>query len=164
MFSFLSLKRKFLMGHSRPLFRYFVFSIQLTLGKRKLYINIGSWLDSNRGPIVPKATALPNWATTTTLIRNLLGFKSNSGIEQSKKGSTVEATNQVILPPDWSNIHPRLLGRDVFKPCLRPGYFLLQLSNCILDTWMLLTGARVQYHWWPQVGSAALIKKTGLKS
>ena len=34
-------------------------------------------------------------------------------------------------------------GRSRFKPCLRPGYFLLQLSDRILETWMLLTRVRV---------------------
>ena len=27
-----------------------------------------------------------------------------------------------------------LLGRRRFKPCLGPGYFLLQLSDCMLET------------------------------
>ena len=110
MFSFLSLKRKFLMGHSRPLFRYFVFSIQLTLGKRKLYINIGSWLDSNRGPIVPKATALPNLATTTTLIRKLLGFKSKSGIEQSKRGAQLKQLTKLYCHLIDPTFIPDFLG------------------------------------------------------
>ena len=33
---------------------------------------------------------------------------------------------------------------------LEPGYFLLQLSNCMMETCMLLAGVRVHEHWWPQ--------------
>ena len=37
-----------------------------------------------------------------------------------------------------SPIHPRLLtGKVKFKPCQRPGYFLLQLSDCMMETCML---------------------------
>ena len=39
-----------------------------------------------------------------------------------------------------SPIHPRLLGRDGFKPSLRPGYFLLQSPDCMMETCMLLMG------------------------
>ena len=49
-----------------------------------------------------------------------------------------------------SPIHPRLLMRVRFKPSFRPGYFLLQLSNCTMETCMLLVGVRVHEHWWPQ--------------
>ena len=35
-----------------------------------------------------------------------------------------------------------------FKPCFGPGYFLLQLSNCMMETCMLgFAGARVHEHW-----------------
>ena len=33
---------------------------------------------------------------------------------------------------------------------LEPGYFLLQLSNCMMETCMLLAGVSVHEHWWPQ--------------
>ena len=42
-------------GHSRPLFLFFVFSMQLIVGTDKIY----KWPDSNRGSLVSKATALP---------------------------------------------------------------------------------------------------------
>ena len=52
----------------------------------------------------------------------------------------------LIAPP----IRPRLLGQGRFKPCLRPGYFLLLLSDCMMETFMLLVGVRVHEHWWHQ--------------
>ena len=45
---------------------------------------------------------------------------------------------------------PRLLGQSQFKPCLWPGYFLLQSADCMLETCMLLAGERIHEHWWPQ--------------
>ena len=46
--------------------------------------------------------------------------------------------------PDCSPIsHPKHRGRGRFKACLGPDYFLLQLSDCILETCMLLAGVRV---------------------
>ena len=48
------------MGHSRPLFLYFrLFNTQLTVNKCSILINFCRWLDSNRGPLVSEATALP---------------------------------------------------------------------------------------------------------
>ena len=48
------------MGHSRPLFLYFhLFNPQLTGNKCSIYIIFCQWLDSNRGPLVSEATALP---------------------------------------------------------------------------------------------------------
>ena len=44
-------------GHSRPLLFIFVFSIQLIINKCS--IKFCQWLESNRGPLVSKATALP---------------------------------------------------------------------------------------------------------
>ena len=52
-------------------------------------------------------------------------------------GSTGEATDQDMLSPVCSPIHPRLLGRG------RPGYFLMWLSDCMMETCMLQTGVRV---------------------
>ena len=49
----------FLMCHSRPLFLYFRFSIQLTIGKQMFYIKSCWWLDSNRRPLEFEATTLP---------------------------------------------------------------------------------------------------------
>ena len=46
--------------------------------------------------------------------------------------STSEATDQECLHLICSPIHPRLLGQCRFKPCLRPGYFLLGLSDCMI--------------------------------
>ena len=46
------------MGHSRPLILYFrLFNTQLTI--TKCSIIFCRWLDSNRGPLVSEATALP---------------------------------------------------------------------------------------------------------
>ena len=48
------------MGHSRPLFLYFrLFNTQLTVYKCSILINFCRWLNSNRGPLVSEATALP---------------------------------------------------------------------------------------------------------
>ena len=50
------------MGNPRPLFLYFrLFNTQLTVNKCSIYIYIifCRWLDSNRGPLVSEATALP---------------------------------------------------------------------------------------------------------
>ena len=41
--------------------------------------------------------------------------------------STGEATDQDMLAPDCSPIHPRLLGQSRFKTCLRPGYFTVMV-------------------------------------
>ena len=46
------------MGQSRPLFLYFrLFNTQLTVNKCSIIF--GRWLDSNRGPLVSEAIALP---------------------------------------------------------------------------------------------------------
>ena len=58
-------------------------------------------------------------------------------------GSIGGATDQDLLAPDFSPIHRRLLGRGRFKPCLRPSFFLLQLSHCMMETCMLLAGVMV---------------------
>ena len=36
-----------------------------------------------------------------------------------------------------------------FEPCLRSGYFLLLLSECMMATCILLASVRVHEHWWP---------------
>ena len=46
--------------------------------------------------------------------------------------------------------HPRLFWQSRSNPCLRPGFFLLQLQDCMLETCMLLAGLRVHELWWPQ--------------
>ena len=51
-----------------------------------------------------------------------------------------------MLAPDLLPIHPRHLGQGRFKPCFGPGYFLLQLSNYMMETCMLLAGVRVHLH------------------
>ena len=55
---------------------------------------------------------------------------------------TGEATDQDMLVPDCSPIHPGLLRQGRFKLCLRPGYFLSRLKGC-----MLLAGVRVHEDW-----------------
>ena len=48
------------MGHSRPLFLYFrLFNTQLTVNKCSIKIIFWRLLDSNYGPLVSEATALP---------------------------------------------------------------------------------------------------------
>ena len=64
-------------------------------------------------------------------------------------GSTGEAIDQYMLAPKCSPIHPRLLRQSRFKTCLRPGYFLLQSSDCMLETCMQLAGVRVHKDWRP---------------
>ena len=56
-------------------------------------------------------------------------------------GSTGEATDQDMLAPDLLPHPPQT------SSCFEPGYFLLQLSNCMMETCMLLAGVRVQEHW-----------------
>ena len=52
---------------------------------------------------------------------------------------------------EWSKILTSLVTRvcikSWFKSCLRPGSFLLWLSDCILETYMLLALVRVHEHW-----------------
>ena len=59
-------------------------------------------------------------------------------------GNRAEVTDQDILAPDCSPIHPKLLEQSRFKPCLWPGCFLLRLSDCLSKACMLLAGLRVQ--------------------
>ena len=40
--------------------------------------------------------------------------------------TTIGSTDQDMLASDCSPIHPRLIRQGRFKPCLLPGYFLLQ--------------------------------------
>ena len=47
-------------------------------------------------------------------------------------GNTGEATDTDMLAPDCS--HPRLLGQSMFRCYLRPGYFLFQSYNSMLET------------------------------
>ena len=47
------------MGHSRPLFFYFRFFNTIQLTENKCSIKICRRLDSNRGPMISEATALP---------------------------------------------------------------------------------------------------------
>ena len=42
-----------------------------------------------------------------------------------------ETTDHNMLAPDWSPVHLRLVGQSRFKPCLWPGYFLLQPKDCM---------------------------------
>ena len=51
------------------------------------------------------------------------------------------------IHPRHSPIHPRHFWQGRFKTCFGPSYFLLQLSNCMMETCMLLAGVRVHEHW-----------------
>ena len=42
---------------------------------------------------------------------------------------------------------PRTSWARRSKPCFRPSYFQLQLSNCMMETCKLLAGVRVHEHW-----------------
>ena len=45
-------------------------------------------------------------------------------------------------------VNERFEHETEIKPCLRPGfYFLLQSSDCMMETHMLLSGMRVHEHW-----------------
>ena len=73
------------MGHSRPLFLYFrLFNTQLTVNKCSIYINFCRWLDSNRGPLVSEATALPtephNHCPGAVMVVHLLLLKCSMGV------------------------------------------------------------------------------------
>ena len=51
-------------------------------------------------------------------------------------------------------ISEQLWSKTYFKPfkrCLRSGYFLLLLQDFMLGTCMLLAGVRVHEHWWRQL-------------
>ena len=48
----------------------------------------------------------------------------------------------IILATDCTSVHLRLLGLSRFKPCLGPGYFLLQSKGFMLETCMLLAGVK----------------------
>ena len=55
------------MGHSRPLFLYFVFSIQLTVYN----VQYKFCRDSNRGHLVSEATALPTEPQPFPYLKNV---------------------------------------------------------------------------------------------
>ena len=59
----------------------------------------------------------------------------------------------------WHPIHLRNLRQSRFKPCLGPGYFQKQLSDCMLETCMLLAGVRVHEHGDPEWGGSGGLKK-----
>ena len=61
--------------------------------------------------------------------------------------ATGEANDQDILAPDCSSIHFRLLRQSKFKPCIWPGYFLLQSSDLMYYCWLEWG---VHEHWCPQ--------------
>ena len=79
------------MGHPRPLFLYFrLFKTQLVVNKCSIEINkFLWWRDSNRGPLVLEATALPTepqplpWSQILLdwilLNKNMLLFECNKG-------------------------------------------------------------------------------------
>ena len=56
-------------------------------------------------------------------------------------------TSTVLCSP----IHPRRLEQGRLKPYLRPGYFLLQSSDYMMETCLPLVGVRVHEHWRPTV-------------
>ena len=57
-------------------------------------------------------------------------------------GGTGAVIDQDMLASYCSPIHPRLLWQGRFKPFHRPGYFLLRLVVCIVETCMLFAGER----------------------
>lgn len=52
----------------------------------------------------------------------------------------------MLAPGGATPIHPRCLGQGEFKPGFRPGYFRLQLSDFMTETFMLLDGVRANEH------------------
>ena len=81
--------------------------------------------------------------------RNVKGEKVR--LEPTTVQKQVQPDEQDMSSPDCSLIHPRLLGQSRLKPCLGPGYFLLKVSDCMLETCMLLSGVRVHEHRWEWV-------------
>ena len=57
-----------------------------------------------------------------------------------------EATDQDMLATDLIPHPPQTLGQGKLH-YYRPGYFLLQSSDCMMETYMLLVGVRVHEHW-----------------
>ena len=63
------------------------------------------------------------------------------GIGSDRSTNCATTTVQTFLnkkPTSWANR---------FRPCLRPGYFQLQLSDCSMETCMLLAEVRVHECW-----------------
>ena len=59
-------------------------------------------------------------------------------------GSSGEATDQEAMAPST----PAFLGEIGLNLALsRPGYFMLWSCDYLLETYMLLVGARVHEHW-----------------
>ena len=81
--------------------------------------------------------------------RNVKGEKVR--LEPTTVQKQVQPDEQDMSSPDCSLVHPRLLGESRLKPCLGPGYFLLKVSDCMLETCMLLSGVRVHEHRWEWV-------------
>ena len=56
--------------------------------------------------------------------------------------STGEATDHDMLTPEMLPHSPQASWQGRFKPCLGPDYFLLQLSDCMMETCVLLAVVR----------------------
>ena len=67
-----------------------------------------------------------------------------SSLLLQQKHSEVKHVATWFAPPST----PDFSGK--FKPCFRAGYFLLQLSEYMMGTCMLLAGVRVHEHLWHQ--------------
>ena len=51
---------------------FFVFLIQLTVNRHMFHIRICRWLDSNCGPLIPEATALPSESQRLYILSNFI--------------------------------------------------------------------------------------------
>ena len=79
---------------------------------------------------------------------SMLGrYLNDNSQTRSPWGVQVKRLTKICWHLSCFPMHPRLLRQGRFKPCFRPGYFLLQLSDCMMKTCMLLAGARVHEHW-----------------
>ena len=98
-------------GHCRPLFSLFS-SFQYTVDRKQMFnINFCRWLDSNRGPLVSEATALPtepqplpkinvlvNVALVPFRIIGLVYFSKSLSMQLPRSD---ELVNVIYVPPLW---------------------------------------------------------------
>ena len=80
------------MGHSRPVFLYFVCSTQLTV--KKCLIRVCQWLDLNHGSLVSEATALPTVPQPLPYSKGFFSLVSFQSCKSSCRSNAVW--------PDWA--------------------------------------------------------------
>ena len=98
--------------------------------RNKYFVNKDQWLDR----------MLHNRADPTNAMIGCDNSQTRSPWGAQVKRLTKICWHLICYP------HHPILMQGRFKPCFGPGYFLLQLSNCIMETCMLLAGVRVHEH------------------